>query len=89
MLTRIYGTCFKTDAEVEEQSNVEEQIKLAEEMLKQETEPAIDISANCHTPYKCGFWKYCSKHLPTPSVFDLYRTNFDKKIDYCPMFCKQ
>ena len=64
--------------------NVEDQIKIAEEMLKNETEPAIDISANCHTPYKCGFWKYCSKHIPSPSVFDLYgkALHFDKKIDY-------
>ena len=65
-----------------EQSNVEEQIKMAEEILKNNDEPPIDISANCNSPYRCGFWKYCSKHLPTPSVFDLYNTRFSKKLDW-------
>lgn len=66
----------------DEFAKVEEQIKLAEEMLKSDKEPPIDISENCTNPYKCAFWKYCSKHLPTPSVFDVYRLNFNKKFDY-------
>lgn len=67
---------------LQEQNEVEEKIKMAEELLASEQEPNIDISYNCNSPYKCGFWKYCSKHLPTPSVFDLYRLNFSKKIEY-------
>lgn len=65
-----------------EQQKVEEKIKMAEKLLESEIEPNIDISCDCNTPYKCGFWKYCSKHLPTPSVFDLYRLTFSKKIEY-------
>ena len=67
---------------LQEQNKVEEEIKMAEELLQQENEPNIDISVKCNYPYKCGFWKYCSKHLPKPSVFDLYRLNFNKKIEY-------
>ena len=67
---------------LQEEDEVEEKIKMAEELLASEKEPNIDISCNCNNPYKCGFWKYCSKHLPTPSVFDLYRLNFSKKIEY-------
>lgn len=67
---------------LKEQKEVEEKIKMAEELLESDKEPNIDISCNCNSPYKCGFWKYCSKHLPTPSVFDLYRLNFSKKIEY-------
>lgn len=67
---------------VDEQKEVEEKIKMAEKLLKDKNEPNIDISCNCNSPYKCGFWKYCSKHLPKPSVFDLYRLNFSKKIEY-------
>lgn len=67
---------------VDEQKEVEEKIKMAESLLENEEEPNIDISCNCNNPYKCGFWKYCSKHLPKPSVFDLYRLNFNKKIEY-------
>lgn len=67
---------------VDEQKEVEEKIKMAEKLLEDKNEPNIDISCNCNSPYKCGFWKYCSKHLPKPSVFDLYRLNFSKKIEY-------
>lgn len=67
---------------VDEQKEVEEKIKMAENLLEDKNEPNIDISCNCNSPYKCGFWKYCSKHLPKPSVFDLYRLNFSKKIEY-------
>lgn len=66
----------------DEQTKVEAQIEKAEELLSSETEPPIDISESCQNPYKCGFWQYCTKHLPNPSVFDLYRTNFSKKLDY-------
>lgn len=67
---------------VDEQKEVEEKIQMAEKLLEDKNEPNIDISCSCNSPYKCGFWKYCSKHLPTPSVFDLYRLNFSKKIEY-------
>lgn len=67
---------------VDEQKEVEEKIQMAEKLLEDKNEPNIDISCNCNSPYKCGFWKYCSKHLPKPSVFDLYRLNFSKKIEY-------
>lgn len=67
---------------IDEQKEVEEKIKMAEKLLEDKNEPNIDISCNCNSPYKCGFWKYCSKHLPKPSVFDLYRLNFSKKIEY-------
>lgn len=67
---------------VDEQKEVEEKIQMAEKLLEDKNEPNIDISCNCNSPYKCGFWKYCTKHLPKPSVFDLYRLNFSKKIEY-------
>ena len=54
----------------------------AKKILEEESEPNIDISINCHSPYTCGFWNYCSKHIPTPSVFNLYRTPFQKKLEY-------
>ena len=34
-------------------------------------------SLGCKTCGSCGFWKYCSRNLPTPGVFDLY--SFQKK----------
>lgn len=59
---------------------VENDVKHINKLLKEENEPEKDIDVCCHKPYDCAFWKYCSRHLPSPSVFDLYRMNFSKKI---------
>lgn len=61
---------------------VEDNIKGLKEILDMESEPDIDLNTGCHSPFDCGFWKYCSKHLPSPSVFDLYATSIQKKVDY-------
>ena len=51
-------------------------------ILEQEDEPDIDISENCKKPYDCGFMDYCTRRLPLPSVFDLYRLRFSDKLKY-------
>ena len=55
-------------------------VKVIAQLLQQQSEPANDLDVCCHKPYDCAFWNYCSRHLPTPSVFDLYRMNFGKKV---------
>lgn len=65
-----------------ELDKVENNIKNLKEVLELESEPEIGFSSGCHNPYPCGFWKYCSKHLPTPSVFDLYATSIQQKVEY-------
>lgn len=67
---------------LEEAKNVEANLIKAEEILSMSEEPTIDLSERCNKPYSCAFWKYCSRHLPEPSVFDLYRMPFKKKIEY-------
>lgn len=70
----------------EEQKNeallVENNLKIAEELLKSPDEPDIDIDCRCQKPYKCSFWKYCTKHIPENSVFCMYRMKFSDKIKY-------
>ena len=70
------------EAVCEEQNNVEKNLTLAEKMLADENEPNVEISESCHSPYTCGFWKYCSRNLPSPSVFDLYGIYLKDKINY-------
>ena len=65
-----------------EEKNIAANLSVAERLLASEEEPAIDLSVNCKNPYLCGFWPYCSRHIPSPSVFDLYRMPFAKKIEY-------
>lgn len=65
-----------------EEKNIAANLSAAERLLASEEEPAIDLSVNCKNPYLCGFWPYCSRHIPSSSVFDLYRMPFAKKIEY-------
>lgn len=62
--------------------NVEGNIAQLKEILNMEEEPSTGLNVSCHNPYPCGFWKYCSKHLPKNSVFDLYATSIQKKLEY-------
>ena len=57
-------------------------LKLAEKTLASPDEPACDIGEHCTDPYDCAYWEYCSRHLPKPSVFDLYRLSEKKKFEY-------
>ena len=61
--------------------NVEKNIAKLKQVLATEEEPNVDLNIACHSPYTCGFWKYCSRHLPNPSVFDLYATSGKIKLD--------
>ncbi len=65
-----------------ESANIKTNLNVAELILKSPDEPPIDLSTACNNPYRCSFWNYCSRHIPDPSVFDLYRMNFSKKIDF-------
>jgi len=70
-------------AEVESEfSNVPFLLKKSEETYKLKVEPDIDLGLHCKDPYECAFWNYCTKDLKRPNVFDLYRMNFDKKIEH-------
>ena len=53
------------------QPAVRDNIRKIRDYMTQEAEPVQDIGMHCFEPYKCGHWKYCSRHLPTPSVFDI------------------
>ncbi len=64
-----------------ESANIKTNLNVAELILKSTEEPPIDLSTACNNPYRCSFWSYCSRHIPHPSVFDLYRLSFSKKID--------
>jgi len=62
--------------------NVEMNLKTAKKILQSDTEPDIDLDLHCNKPYRCGFWKYCSRNLSDPSVFNLYRIKFKDAISF-------
>ncbi|MBO2517892.1 MAG: DUF2779 domain-containing protein [Clostridiales bacterium] len=65
-----------------EEKNIAENLAIAEKMLASSEEPDMELSVHCHKPYHCGFWKHCTAHLPSPSVFDLYNIRFSTAIKY-------
>lgn len=65
-----------------EEANIKTNLSIAESLLTSDKEPEIDLHERCRSPYLCGFWKYCTKQIPEPSVFDLYRMPFKKKIEH-------
>lgn len=61
---------------------VETNVEQYKEILNNNIEPNNDLSISCTKPYDCPFFKYCTKHLPTPNVFDLgWGMRFSKKLE--------
>ncbi len=61
---------------------VEKNINDLMQMVNTNEEPKVDLSMGCHKPYDCPFFKYCTKHFPSPNVFDIgWNMHFDKKIE--------
>lgn len=61
---------------------ISSRLKLAERTLASKEEPKRDIGEHCKNPYDCPYWQYCSRHLPKPSVFDLYKMPKKKQFEY-------
>jgi len=43
-------------------------------------EPDIDIGLHCSDPYACDFKAHCWRHIPSPSIFNLYRMSGKDKF---------
>ena len=63
-----------------EYSKVQANVSLAQKALVGD-EPNEPVAEHCQKPYCCSFFNYCTKSIPTPNVFNLYRMNFKKKCE--------
>lgn len=70
------------DAVAAEEPLIEPRLSQAEKVLTQYDEPAQQLGEHCKDPYDCPYWAYCTRHLPSPSVFDLYGMSFKKKLSH-------
>jgi len=66
--------------------DVESKVRELKEIINSDKEPEIDLSMNCKSSkmvsYDCPFFKYCTRKLPVPNVFNIgWNTHFDKKLD--------
>ena len=53
------------------QPDVEAHLVEIASYLAMPEEPTDDIGLRCFEPYDCGFWRYCTRALPQPNVFDI------------------
>ena len=61
---------------------VEKNVVKLKQVLDSKVEPKIDLSNSCVKPYDCPYFKYCTRNLVSPNVFDLgWGFRFDKKLD--------
>ena len=71
-----------TDIAIKKEKEIEENVKEINEILDNEKEPKFDIGNHCFEPYNCPFFKYCTKHLPNPNLFDISGIDKNKKIKF-------
>ena len=53
------------------QTKVKRNIIEINEYMENKKEPSDDIGNYCFKPYMCPYFKYCTRNLPTPNVFDI------------------
>lgn len=69
-----------TDDACSRYSEVESNLKYFADFLESADEPEHPLGLYCFEPYKCGFFKHCSRVLPTPNVFDVSGMKKQKKV---------
>ena len=78
-LKRLFAVEDVTDEVLSRQEAIPEQLSQMETML-QSPMPDVEIGPHCSDPFDCDFRPLCWKHVPSPSVFDLYRMRGSQKF---------
>lgn len=64
------------------ENEVEENVIKFKKVLDNKKEPSNDLSKTCHSPYDCPYFKYCTRNLPSPNVFDVgCNVRFSSKLE--------
>lgn len=63
------------------QGHVVKKIFDLQNIVKTNSEPAVEIGPHCDSPFKCAFKDHCWKHIPEKSVFDLPGVSSKKTWD--------
>ncbi len=81
-LQKLFKVNDITDHVRELYSDVEERLRFLENYLSRDDDPEDDIDKHCFSPYACGFFRYCSRSLPSPNVFDASGIQMRTKLKY-------
>ncbi len=79
-IEELFETEDITDQVQDKQYTIEPNLEEMEQVLKGDM-PDIDIGGHCDKPFSCDFSSHCWKHIPSPSVFNLYWMNWSKKFE--------
>ena len=79
-IEKLFATEDITERVKDKQYTIEPNLNDMEEALKGDM-PNIDIGGHCGDPFGCDFKGHCWKHIPSPSVFNLYWMNGSKKFE--------
>lgn len=79
-LNKLFKIQDVTDIAINKLDGIEQNIKDINEYMKEENEPFEGLDLKCVNPYPCPFFKYCSKDLVSPNVFDLKRISNNMKF---------
>ena len=79
-INKLFAVEDVTDMVLHKQDEVKAALKQMCAMLSGDI-PDIGIGGHCSDPYGCDFHNHCWAHVPTPSVFDLYRMWYSKKME--------
>ena len=79
-LNQLFKKIDVTDEVVSKQAQVKQMIKDMNKYMEQKKEPQDDIGIHCFKPYKCPFFKYCTRHLPESNIFEINEINVNEKL---------
>lgn len=80
-LDKLFNIEDVTEIAYSKQREIKEKIEQIREYMQNDNEPEKELGMHCFEPYKCGYWNYCTKHLPIKNIFWLAGMHKDKKID--------
>ena len=81
-INKLFNIEDVTDTCISKLDEVSNRVDEINKFMNQKEEPKDMVSVNCFDPYLCPFFKYCTKHLDSPNVFDISGMWKNKMIEY-------
>jgi hypothetical protein len=63
------------------QKLVKENVDRFKKVILKKKMPDVEIGEHCYSPYTCGFYEYCRKHIPENSIFEFSGMHLAKKYE--------
>lgn len=80
-LDKLFTKIDLTEEMIDKQKYIEDNIKSINDYVDDCDEKESVISINCFEPYKCPYFKYCTRNIDNPNVFDIRSLSNKKKIE--------